>query len=171
MLGQMHAAALEQRRRIAIRRGQAGAVEAEQYTDVMNRLRPRVSENWERVKRQFKSLRCRIRARYMSSNEHPTRPLLILEIKPLQQMPTKKPTGNITPWHISIDYYDSDNRQQFVAATRPYADWREVTLVGQIYGAAFYLDRDRCPVGSDRRLEALHATGHYGGYSGLHISL
>ena len=167
----LHLIALEQRKRIAIRRGKHGLVKPEQYVRMEDRTKPRIWDNWDRVKRQFKSLRCEIRARYIPSNQYPKEPLLILEVKPLEPMPTRHPTGNQTPWHISIDFYDSDKRTEFMDATRPYARWREVTLVGQIYGSAFYLDRDKCPVGSDRRLEALHAVGHYGDYAGLHISL
>ena len=167
----MHAAALEQRRRIAIRRGQAGAVEAEAYQDVMDRLRPNVNANWDRVVRQFRLLRCQVRARYMASNEYAERPLLVLEIRPLQQMPTTRPPGNKTPWHVSIAFYDPDRRKAFMTATRAYTDWREVTLVGEIAGSTFQLDPRRCPVATDRRLAALHRADPWYGDRPLHISL
>jgi hypothetical protein len=153
-----------------IAQGRARAVPRGIFTDVMDRLAP-ASDDWESVRNNFTRLRCRVRARYSGSNESPDTPLLMLEVDPLQELPTTKPPDSATPWHISVAFYNPQRKQSFKAIERRYTQWREYTLIGWIQGASFYLDPQRCPVGSDPDLQALIRSDPWYGHKPIHISL
>ena len=160
----------ETQRKAVILTGRAGRIPSGTNTDVMDRLSP-MSVDWERVKTHFTSLKCKLRARYMGNNRWPDNPLLILEVRPLQELPTIKPTDSQTPWHISVGFYAPDRAKAFQNIVEKYMDWEEYTLIGWIQGASFYLDKYTCPIGSDQDLQALIRADPDYGHKPIHISL
>ena len=159
----------ETQRKAVILEGHAGRIPRGTNTDVMDRLSP-MSADWHGVTHNFTSFRCKIRARYMGSNRWSDNPLLVLEVKPLEEIPTTKPPNSQTPWHITVGFYDSYKAQEFRNIVEKYLDWTEYTLIGWVQGASFYLDTERCPVGSDQDLLALIRSDPYYGHKPIHMS-
>ena len=93
----------------------------------------------------------------------------MLEVDPLQELPTTKPPDSATPWHISVAFYNPQRKQSFKAIERRYTQWREYTLIGWIQGASFYLDPQRCPVGSDPDLQALIRSDPWYGHKPIYL--
>ena len=138
-------------------------------TEIMDRLSPEASADWDNVKRRFTRFQAKVRARYMDS-EFNEQPLLVLEIQPVGPFPTTKPPNSNTPWHVSVGFYDHAYAREFKQLVDKYRKFEIKTLVGHIQGASFELDTLRCDVGSDPLLQHLHRLGYYGNRP-LHISL
>jgi len=160
----------ENQRQAVIFAGLAGQIPDGTNTELTDRLSP-MSQDWEGLRKNFTSLKCKVRARYMGGNQWPGNPLLILEIRPLQELPTTKPPNSETPWHITVGFYEPSRDRAFKKIVEKYIDWEEYTLIGWIQGASFYLDTNACPVGSDPDLQNLIRADAYYGHKPIHISL
>ena len=161
----------ENQRRGVIRQAYANAIPRGVDTDIMQRLSVAAEADWDAIRTQFTRLRCRIRARYSGNNAFPDNPLLVLEVVPLEELPTTKPPNSETPWHISVAFYNPALAREFQVITDRYALPREFTLEGWIQGSTFVLDTRECPVGSDRQLQELVAQDPWYGHKAIHISL
>ena len=165
ILGLLH----ENRRKHVTLQAHHQAIRSGTSTNIFQRLSPAAEADWDAVVRTFTTLHCKLRAFYSGTNNWPE-PLLSLEVKPLQDMPTLFPDHSETPWHISIAFYEPQKSREFRKIVQKYAEWREFVLVGNIYGGMFELDPERCPVGSDEDILALKRQGYYGDRP-MHISM
>ena len=161
----------ENQRRGVAQRGHQNAVAYGVNTDVWQRLSPAAEADWETIRTTFTRLRCRIRGRYLGSNTYPDTPLFVLEVVPLEPLPTIKPPNSETPWHISVAFYNPQLARDFNVLIDRYAHFREYTLIGWIQGASFYLDTHACPIGSDVQLQELVRQDPSYGHKPIHISL
>ena len=165
-------------RESVISQGQRGKIPDGVDYDLTQRIRNKKllkDEKWYSYKKGFKTIRCRIRGVYLGSNytdgyQWADQPLYVIEVHPLQKLPTSKPPNSETPYHISVAFWDPQKRKLFEELERKYSQSRTVTLRGEIEGSSFKLDTKKCPVGSDELVKKLHSTGHYKNRP-LHISL
>ena len=161
-------------RESVISQGQRGKIPDGVDYDLTPRIRDRnllKDEKWHSYKKGFKTIRCRIKGVYLGSNyTYANEPLYVIEVHPLQKLPTSKPPNSETPYHISVAFWDPQKRKLFEELERKYSQSRTVVLQGEIEGSSFKLDTKKCPVGSDELVKRLHSTGHYHNRS-LHISL
>ena len=141
------------------------------FTDVYDRIRG----NWDETTLAVstRGLQARVRPKWLGD-------LFTLEVIPLEPFPTTAPTYSNTPYHISLDEKRDDKQQRALISqiNDRYMSAPALTLIGTVEGAAFRLDRDRCPVGSDPAVQKLHdgiyeKLGHAGKYCNrpIHVSL
>ena len=154
-------------------KGKRGQIPPGENFELEKRIRdPRLLGDaaWEAYKRNFTTIRCKVKGVYLGSNEYPDNPLFSLRVTPLSELPTTRAPNSDTPWHISIEFFDPAQRQAFTALEQKYSKTRNLTLRGWIQGLAFYLDTSTDPIGSDPLVQEVHAKGHYR-HKPLHISL
>ena len=160
-------------RELVISQGQRGKIPTGVDYDHTQRMRNQnllKDEKWHSYKKGFKTIRCRIKGVYLGSNyTYANEPLYVIEVHPLQKLPTSKPPNSETPYHISVAFWDPKKRKMFEELERKYSRSETVTLIGEIEGSSFKLDTKKCPVGSDELVKRLHSTGHYHNRP-LHIS-
>ena len=160
-------------RESVISQGQRGKIPDGVDYDLTQRIRNKKllkDEKWYSYKKGFKTIRCRIKGVYLGSNyTYANEPLYVIEVHPLQKLPTSKPPNSETPYHISVAFWDPKKRKMFEELERKYSQSRTVVLQGEIEGSSFKLDTKKCPVGSDELVKKLHSTGHYHNRP-LHIS-
>ena len=161
-------------RELVISQGQRGKIPDGVDYDLTQRIRNQKllkDEKWHSYKKGFKTIRCRIKGVYLGSNyTYANEPLYVIEVHPLQKLPTSKPPNSETPYHISVAFWDPKKRKMFEELERKYSKSRTVSLRCEIHGLSFKLDTTRCPVGSDELVKRVHAAGHYY-HKPLHISL
>ena len=160
-------------RETTIALGTRGALPAGRDIALEDRTRAGLSDpaRWQEYVKGFKQLRCKVRGVYLGNNgPYATTPLFALEVMPMQRLPTTQAGNTATPYHISIAFYDRAQRRDFEELQRRFARPREVTLRGEINGNAFFLDENRCPIGSDPLIRRVHQNGH-DSFKRLHVSL
>ena len=143
---------------------------AETYTDIMDRLRPK--KDWDNIKKGLTSIKAKVRADYLHSPQYPDTPLLVMKVEPLQKLPTTRPTGSQTPYHISIAFYakqPADFRRRMDAVQLKYARSRTVMLKGHVQGSTFVLS-ESSPIANDPEIKYLHDNSYYASRP-LHLSL
>ena len=160
-------------RESVISQGQRGKIPDGVDYDLTQRIRNKKllkDEKWYSYKKGFKTIRCRIKGVYLGSNyTYANEPLYVIEVRPLQKLPTSKPPNSETPYHISVAFWDPQKRKLFEELERKYSQSRTVVLQGEIEGSSFKLDTKKCPVGSDELVKRLHSEGYYHNRP-LHIS-
>ena len=139
----------------------------EDWTDVMERLDSKSEENWEKVQADFRSFKAEIKAEFLPSKSYPENPLLVLTVKPIGWFPTTKPGGK--DYHVSICFYDPDEKRQIQEVYARYSRPTIVTLTGEIAGSTFQLN-SVSPIANDPEIRSLHSSGHYKDRQ-LHVSM
>lgn len=123
-------------------------------------------DNWSLTQQSFRVLPAIVYARYYDNPTEASKPLLVLEVEPLQRMPFESPPNR--GYHISLGHWSLEHARLFRAVEREWAQPREVLLTGFVQGGAWRIERDN-PVGRSKSVERVHALG--GTYGSLHISL
>ena len=144
----------------------------DEHREVMERLKPWASDDWDAVVQNFRTMRVRLHAEYLPSNRHPTSPLLALVVEQLDEhlAPIWGKPGSVTPLHISIAFYDRRRKREFDRVYKRYARPREVVLHGWIQGSTFALHPPD-PIAGDADVQNLARSDPWYGHKGLHISL
>ena len=142
-------------------------MEEEDWEDVMDRLDPKSEENWEKVQADFRSFKAEIKAEFLPSKAYPETPLLAMTVKPLGWFPTTKPGGK--DYHVSVCFYDPDEKRQIQEVYARYSRPKVVTLVGEIAGSTFQLN-SVSQIANDPDIRDLHSSGHYK-HRQLHVSM
>ena len=102
-------------RESVISQGQRGKIPDGVDYDLTQRIRNQKllkDEKWHSYKKGFKTLKCKIRGVYLGSNNtYANDPLYVIEMHPLQKLPTSKPPNSETPYHISVAFFDPKKRK------------------------------------------------------------
>ncbi len=152
-------------------RGRKGLVSKGIDTDIMKRIHRWANADWDSVMYNFDRMRVRIHAEYLGSNAWPTTPLFVISVVPLDPhlMPVWGKPNSETPLHISIGFYDPEQKRRFDAVHRRYLKPREVELLGYIEGSTFRLNGG--PIANDDDIQLLHANDKSYGHKPLHVSM
>ena len=141
----------------------------EVYTDIEQRLSKRAKRDWEGATKNFTEIECKIKAEYLPSTGYADNPLFAIVVKPLQKLPTTKPPGSETPYHISIAFHEPHVAKLLKAIHSEYAKWKTVFLKGYVQGSTFVLD-EKSPIASDPKIKEAHSKSYYAKRP-LHMSL
>ena len=162
---------MQRQRANMMERGRKGLVSEGIDKCIMTRLRPGADADWNSVKRNFTKMRVRMHAEYLGSNEYSTTPLFVIRVVPLDPhlMPVWGKPNSETPLHISIGFYDPEQKRRFDAVHRRYLKPREVELLGYIEGSTFRLNGG--PIANDDDIQLLHANDKWYGHIPLHVSM
>lgn len=164
---------LQEQREEAMRVGALGWPAHEDYglydhwPSMADRATHLTDDNWTLMQESFRTLSAIVYARYYDNPTDASRPLLVLEVEPLQRMPFESPPNR--GYHISLGHYQPEHAHLFRAVEREWARPREVLLTGVLAGGGSWRIKRNNPVGRSRSVERVHALG--GTYGRLHISL
>ena len=148
---------MQRQRANMMERGRKGLVSKGIDKCIMKRIHPWANADWNSVKYNFTRMRVRMHAEYLGSNAWHTTPLFVISVVPLDPhlMPVWGKPNSETPLHISIGFYDPEQKRRFDAVHRRYLKPREVELLGYIEGSTFRLNGG--PIADDNDIQLLQA--------------